>query len=524
MTVAIWCAVGWMSVEPVRGEDVRAARRSSLKARSTPEVSARGQEPDANPPPADRRVVDPGQATPVDLPAALRLAGVQNLDLVVAQQRVEAAVADQQYAAAQILPSLNLGTNFDSHTGFLQQANGNVLAVNRSALYVGAGANAVAAGTVSIPGLQYNLNVSESIYRYLVARKVTEVSQHERRASENDVLLRVAVAYTDLLRAVGTSSLTTLTRNDAREVARLTAAYAKAGEGRPADAERAATELARREEDRILAEARVGQASRRLCQVLNLDMNLDLVPVESQVVPQPIVPTQIPLPELLAIALLQRPELQARRASVEAALLELDSAKVLPFSPQLIGGFSGGEFGGGSNLVSGPDAAQFGVGPGVPRFGAFKGRTDLDLVLYWSLRNLGLGNKALIDSARARLRTSQFRELVIFDRVRKEVGDAYARTHARFAEIDRRAEGVRTGIHALQEDMGRVRGREGLPIELLDSLRQLALARQDYLDAIVGFNQAEFDLYVALGNPPADTLARPVPQTFGDRPDDFPAR
>jgi outer membrane protein TolC len=461
--------------------------------------------------------------TPIDLRSALQLAGVRNLDLVVAQQRVELAVAEQQLAAAQILPNFNFGANYDYHTGVLQQSSSNILALKRSSLYVGAGAGAVAAGTVPIPGLQYNLNLSESIFKYLVNRKTAQVAHFERRAMENQVLLKVTLGYSELLRAEGTRSVAVLARNDAQEVARLTAAYAKTGEGRQSDADRAATELARRNQDVYAAEARVAEASWQLCQILNLDMSLLLAPVESQMVPQSVVPTQIPMPELLAIALLERPELQARRAAVEAALLELDSAKILPFSPQILGGFSGGEFGGGSNIIHGGDPERFGVGPGVPRFGAFKGRTDMDIVFYWSLKNMGLGNKAQIDTARARLKGSQFEELAILDKVREDVAGSYALTHARFEEIARRARGVRTGMNALKEDFIRVRGREGLPIEVLDSVRQLARTRQEYLDAIVEFNKSQFQLYVSLGSPPADSLARPIPQDFEQTPVEEPA-
>jgi outer membrane protein TolC len=39
-------------------------------------------------------------------------------------------------------------------------------------------------------------------------------------------------------------------------------------------------------------------------------------------------------------------------------------------------------------------------------------------------------------------------------------------------------------------------------------------ARRNYLNAITQFNQAELRLYVALGNPPADALARPVPESL----------
>ena len=43
------------------------------------------------------------------------------------------------------------------------------------------------------------------------------------------------------------------------------------------------------------------------------------------------------------------------------------------------------------------------------------------------------------------------------------------------------------------------------------SLRLLARSRYAYLDAILDYNRAQFELYVALGQPPACTLARPVP-------------
>jgi outer membrane protein TolC len=443
-----------------------------------------------------------GEWTPIDLASALRLAGVRNLQLVIAQQRVEAAVAGQQLAAAQILPNLNLGSNYDSHTGVLQQSTGEILSVDRSALYVGAGANAVGGGTVQIPGLQYNVNLSDGLFNYLVSRQITSQSRFDRQAVDNAVLLDVALAYTILLRNAGAHQLAILTRNDAGEVARLTAANAKAGQGRQADANRAATELARRDQDVAEAQARLAQSSHRLCELLNLETTTHLRPLEAQVVPEPVVPTQIPLPELLATALLHRPELLARRAAVKAALLELRSAKVLPFSPTVLAGFSDGAFGGGSSI---------GAGEGEPRFGSLYDRSDLDVVLYWTLRNLGVGNKALIDTARARLGESQLEELVLLDRVREEVAAAYVRTQARFAEIDRQAQAVRSGTDAMREDLIRVRGQQGLPIELLDSLRQAATARTEYLDAIIGFNQAEFQLYVALGTPPADTLARPVP-------------
>lgn len=464
-------------------------------------------------PPAQALVPHEGVVTTIDLASALRLAGVENPEIIIARQRVALATALQQYAAAQILPSLNLGLNYDAHTGPLQQSSGNILKVNRTALYVGAGANAVAAGTVNIPGLVYNLNVSEGIFGYLVAKQGVERARFASLAMRNEMFREVGVAYTELLRAEGGRSVTLQTRNEAAEVARMTAIFAKAGQGAQADADQAANELERRNGDLAQAEAEVLIASARLAELLAIDRSLRLHPVEERVVPMPLVPDPIPLPELLAIALLQRPELREWQAAIRQAMLTLDGAKLLPFSPNLIVGFSGGTFGGGSGLVAGPKPG-FSAAPLQPRFGNFGPRNDFDVVAYWTLQNIGVGNAAIIKGAAANLRITELEKLRVFNQVRREVADAYVRTHARFGQIFRAESAVRSGEKAFQEDFRRVQGGVGLPIELLQSLKLLGRARGEYLDAIVDYNEAQIDLYVALGQPPADTLARPVPTDF----------
>jgi len=96
------------------------------------------------------------------------------------------------------------------------------------------------------------------------------------------------------------------------------------------------------------------------------------------------------------------------------------------------------------------------------------------------------------------------------DRVRQEVVDAQVRTHAYFAQINVREKAVRTGLLAQREDLARIRSNEGLPIETLDSVRLLREARRSYIKTIVEYNRAHFQLYTALGSPPADMLVRNV--------------
>ncbi|HUY31612.1 MAG TPA: TolC family protein [Pirellulales bacterium] len=444
----------------------------------------------------------PTEVTPIDLTNALRLAGVQNPELQIARQRVVESAAIRMYMAAQLLPNLNGGMNYDDHTGTLQQSTGKIINLTRSALYVGAGANAIAAGTVNIPGVQWNLNVSNTIFNILVARQNVRQRQFDSLAVRNQVLGRVADAYVELLRTAGHLAVAVRVRAETRKVAHLTRAYAIAGEGLQSDADRAATELQKRSNDILQAESEVLQASAKLCQLLNLDPSNRLQPTDGWVVPAPIVPSPVPLRELVALGMLRRPELAAQRAAIEQALLQLRNQRVLPFSPNILIGFSGGTFGGGSSLIT--QTQQ-------PAFGSFASRSDIDTLAYWTLQNLGVGNRAQINAARARLGIRNFEQLAVLNQVRMEVADAYARSHARYAQIDTAELAVRSSTRGLAADMLRIENKEGLPIEVLDNVRLLARARYEYLNAITDYNAAEFDLYVALGQPPANALARPVP-------------
>src|SRR5262249_26578982 len=128
----------------------------------------------------------------------------------------------------------------------------------------------------------------------------------------------------------------------------------------------------------------------------------------------------------------------------------------------------------------------------------------------WVLQNGGVGNAALIREARSLHSGAELELLATMDRVRAEVADAYVRTHARFAVIETAEQAIAAAREAFDEDSRRIRGNVGLPIELLNSFELLARSRYEYLGAIIDYNQAQFELYVGLGQPPAGMLARPV--------------
>jgi outer membrane protein TolC len=154
------------------------------------------------------------------------------------------------------------------------------------------------------------------------------------------------------------------------------------------------------------------------------------------------------------------------------------------------------------------------------RFGNFAPRTDIDTIFFWTVQNLGVGNVALVRQARSLLQQANSSKLIVLNQVRRQVAQSYANSYASFAQIGTSEQALRTSLEGFRLDTERTFNKVGLPIETLDSLRLLADARYAYLDAIIGFNQAHFALYVALGSPPVDVLARAIPADLVPPPAD----
>jgi outer membrane protein TolC len=437
----------------------------------------------------------PAEARPVRLSEALELAGVANPLIGIAEQAVLGSLALQLQARALLLPNLNAGTNYDDHDGSLQSSFGAIRKVDRNALFVGSGARAVAAETVTIPGVWLFARLGDAVYEPQVAARVVAQRRFEAAATRNDVLLDVAVRYLNLLGAEGRLAVLRQSEQDFGEVVRLTAEYARTGQGRVSDAERARTDALLLRNDEQRAQEEVAVAAAGLARLLNLDpsVRLQVAGVPVQVV-QLIDPDK-PLPDLLQVAVRNRPEVLAATAAIAAARLRVAQEKARPLFPTLSVGFSAGGFGGGSNLFR-------------PMFGHFNGRTDFDAIAYWTLQNVGLGNLAHVRERRAEFRLAEAERLRVGNLVERQVADAYNLSAARLREVRVAERQVRTAADGFQRDLIRVRGFQELPLEVLDSAKLLAQARQELLAAIIGYDEAQFRLFVALGQPP--TLAVPA--------------
>lgn len=425
----------------------------------------------------------------VTLETALALASVANPTIALSQEAVNASLAQQTEARALLLPTLDAGMNFNWHNGNLESARGTIVDVERQALYVGAGARAIGAGPVTVPGVRVTAQVADAIYAPRVAEQRVISRRFDAEATTNAVLLDVAVQYLALVGAEARLQALCQSESDIAEVVRLTENFSSTGQGRAADAERARSEanLLHLDVERVEEETAVIAAE--LSRLLSQDPATRL---HSPVGPLPALQMVDPketLEHLIQIALLNRPEIGARSADVAFQETRLHQEKVRPWVPLVSLGFSAGEFGGGSDLAD-------------SRFGHFDGRADVSVLAVWSLQNLGLGNIAVQHRVRAEADQAAAERRRVIDRIRREVAEAYGLMAARRQEIEVAKQRFATAERAFREDLARSRNLLGRPIEVLNSFNLLNAARQDLIRAQVGYDQAQVQLYVALGQAP----------------------
>jgi len=437
---------------------------------------------------------------PIDLSTSLRLADAENPTIAEARVAILDALAQQQAARALLLPSLNAGTNYHGHDGNLQRSSGRILRLSEQSLYVGGGARTLAAETVGVPAVSILSPLTEAIYEPLAARQRVAGARLDAAATANSILLEVADLFLELLGVEAELESRRLSAAQADEIVRIVADYNATGQGRKADADRAVAdrrmlqgEIQRTEED-------VAVASARLSRRLNLDPSVRLQTLTGPLATLCLVEPSAPAEALIRTALARRPDLGARAARVALSAYKLKEEQARPLLPTVWVGFSGGALGGGSNLVP-------------PLLAHFAGRTDFDVRAYWTLLNLGAGNSALIRRRRAEVGQAEAERARVFNAVRDEVTSARALALTQRNQVEVARAELATAEEGFRGDFARLRETIGLPIEALDSLKLLAQARLNLIEAIIRTNRAQFALFVALGSPPPIDPSAPSPAT-----------
>lgn len=467
---------------PVRPAERKAAFTPALVP--PPDVSASPLEPVATQlqPKPDAL---PADVLPLDLPSVLGMVGGQHPAVGFAQWRVQEAYAQLDQAEVLWLPSLQAGFSFHRHDGNYQASNGQIVDVNRNSFQVGLGAGGVGAGTTPRPGIVAQFHLADAIFQPEIREKAAWAEGHAANGTYNAQLRDVALAYLELLEAEQEKRILEESRQRTAELTKLTQDFAATGQGLRADADRLQTELVLIESRIVGANERAEVASIRLAETMSLDAGRRIAPMDPVAAPIDLVSADVGKGSLISTGLANRPELKEAQALVAAACEEYKRQKYAPFVPSVLLGFSAGGFGGGlgSHLSDVED------------------RVDFDALMTWEIRNLGLGEKAARRETQARIQQAKFETVRVMDQVASEISAAQTQVLHRRERIRLAESAIRTAQDSFDRNLLRIRDGQGLPIEALQSVQALEVARRDYLAGVIGYNQAQFQLQWALGWP-----------------------
>jgi outer membrane protein TolC len=437
-------------------------------------------EPALIPAPTPRK---PDGAMPIDLASALAMTDGQNPQVALARERIAEAEAQLTRARAMWLPSIRGGVNYNKHEGTIQSVAGPIFPTSRNAFYTGLGASAVGAGSPTVPGVLAQFHLTDAIHQPRIAASEVSARTFAAQAQANDSMLQTALAYLDLLRAEQDVAIAREAQENTLKLQKLTAAYAKSGQGQQADDDRALAELSLRENDLERATEGVQVASARLAQLVELDPTQPLSPQETAATPLELVSEGTLPQDLVAQGLSTRPEIAESRFLIDEAVHRLRREQCAPLVPSVLLAASYGGMGGGLGS----------------RFRNFGDRFDGDAVAYWELRNFGFGDAAARREADSRVTQARLKEIAALDRVAREIVESHAQVQARRRQIATAQRGIQAAQTSYERNLARIENTQGLPLEALQSIQALSQARRDYLRAVSDFNAAQFQLLHHIG-------------------------
>ena len=435
------------------------------------------------PPTVEESTIIPPNATLMNLPTALSMVGGKHPAVGLAQWKVQEAYADLEQAETLWLPSIRVGFSFHKHDGNYQASNGDIVDVNRSSLQFGMGAGATGAGTTPMPGLSAQFHLADAIFAPEIAQKTAWATCHAEKAAVNLQLRDVALAYVDLLKAHQRLRILQEVNQRTNGLAKITNDFANAGQGLQADADRMQTEL------KLLAgriaEARenVDVMSARLAHALSVDSGQDIIPMDPMIAPIELVSMERDKGALISNGLAARPELKELQALVAAACNRYQRQKFSPFVPSVLLGLSAGGFGGDTgNAINSVDD-----------------RYDFDAMVTWEIRNLGFGERSARRRSEAQVQQAMLRKVKLIDDVARQISEAHSQVVHRRERMAVTQQSIQSAMDSYDRNLSRIRDGEGLPIEVLLSVKALEAAQLAYLESVVAFNQAQFQLQWALG-------------------------
>ena len=474
-----------------------AARRSSHQSVPAPALP---QSPEALAVKLKQAPLEPTDVgLPINLATALRLSDARPLIVAAAQASVWVAEAELTRAKVLWVPSFMVGSDYIRHDGGGPDFNKGVMTVaSVNFNYTGA-------------GFWQNVNLTDVIFQPLAARQNLNSRQADVQTAKNDVLFQTADTYflVHQFRGMYSGALYAVERGHdlVERILQMSKDLVPADE-----VDRARNVVADLEQQATSAREMWRLHSADLTQVLRLDPRTVVVPLEHDHLQLTLIDPKQSLPDLMRIAVNNRPEITSRRALVMAAEANVNREKYRPILPVfMLNGFQSA----GMYLQAG----IFGLGPNSS-INQWFGRDDVSLQLMWQFDAMGIGNLARIKAQRGQESRAIIDLFHWQDQVASDVTRALAHLQSATARVSQADRALRSAIITFNgnfEGLKQTMRFEDVlvlvyrPQEAVYSLELMKIALDEYFTTVAEYNRAQFQLFHALGYPAAEIALRRPP-------------
>ena len=416
-----------------------------------------------------------GALYPIDLPTTLRLAGARNLDVQIAREQLNEAVANRQSALEQFFPWVAPGVNYHRRDGVAQAVPSGVISDAHFQSYSPGAA------------LSAQLVLGDAIYNSLAAKQLVRASDQALETQRQDALLSAAQGYFELAKAAALREVVRQAiqiSDDYQQQLHVGVANGIAFRGDELRVQ-TQTEQYRIALEQALAQERV--AGVNLALTLHLDSRIVLRPQDSGLEEIALFPTNAAVDSLVEEALRTRPELKQSQAFLAAARASKRGALYGPLIPSVgaevyAGGLGGGPDGGPSNLGS---------------------EGDYTFGLSWRIGPGGLFDPGRVNASKARLATAEFAEYKLKDAIVSDVVTSQVRLNSAAAQIQLAKRNLETASETLRLTQQRKQFGVGIVLEDIQAQQALAQARSAYVSALADYNEAQYALNKAVGGTPS---------------------
>lgn len=419
--------------------------------------------------PLQVREIEPGLKLPIDLPAALALAGARNLEVIEAEARAAEAAARRDQAIAAFMP-----TAYSSALFFGQRTSGQTQGFFTN---LGRSFDRVnAAG-----GVELSLNPGQTLFAALAAHRSALAASSDSVEVTQETLAATASGYFLLLQARAEIQIAEQAFAASSELRRVAQARETLGAALKADVARAAAQAAADQLGLFRAGEAMRNASVVLALLLKLDLKVTLIPVDAAIRQRALVDPNRGLDELLHQAIASRAILRAEGERLEAADDNRSAQWASALAPSLYTNFQ-------ANSVGDLGDHQFTAG---------------SVGLRLSLASFGAARAAGAQLTQERVRRERLRQ-----QVEAEVIVSRDRVQTAAEEVSAAMQGLEAAQRALELGQARFQGGAGIELEVLDSNAALTQTRYNVVAAIAGYDIAQVRLLKALGGVSAQALIK----------------